>query len=88
MLTCKEASLLASKKLDKKLTWKENFNFKLHVMMCDLCRRYAKEIKKLHNIMQKAGKSSLSILPESVKLSKQSRDRIKQVLDKALRQAK
>ena len=84
MLTCKEASYLASKKLDEKLTWRESLGFRLHIMVCDLCRRYAMEIKKMHNVMKKAGKSSLSILPESVKLSKQSRERIKQALDKAL----
>jgi predicted anti-sigma-YlaC factor YlaD len=86
MLTCKEASYLASKKLDKKLTWRESLNFRLHILMCDLCRRYAMEIKKLHSMMHKAGKSSLSMLPESVKLSKQSRKRIKQTLDKVLNQ--
>jgi hypothetical protein len=84
MLTCKEASYLASKKLDKKLTWRESLNFRLHILMCDLCRRYAMEIKKIHKVMQKSGKSGLSMLPESIKLSKQSRERIKQVLDKAL----
>ena len=84
MLTCKEASYLASKKLDEKLTWRESLGFRLHIMVCGLCRRYAMEIKKMHSVMKKAGKSSLSILPESVKLSKQSRERIKQALDKAL----
>lgn len=84
MLTCKEASHLASKKLDKELTWKESLSFKFHIAMCGLCRRYAIEIKKLHNMLQKAGKSSLSMIPEAVKLSKESRERIKQALDNAL----
>ena len=88
MLTCKEASYLASKKLDEKLTWRESLAFRLHIIMCGLCRRYAVEIKKLHRVMQKAGKSSLSMLPASVKLSRQSRERIKQALDKALHQTK
>jgi predicted anti-sigma-YlaC factor YlaD len=86
MLTCKEASYLASKKLDEKLTWRESLNFRLHIMMCGLCRRYAMEMKKFHHAMQKAGESSLSLLPESVKLSRQSRERIKQAIDKALHQ--
>ena len=84
MLTCKEVSYLASKKLDEELTWRENMGFRLHVTVCSLCRRYAMEIKKIHKVMQKSGKSSLSMLPESVKLSKRSRERIKQVLDKAI----
>lgn len=87
MLSCKEASYLASKKLDKKLTWREQLNFSFHVMVCKFCRRYAEEIKALHNMMQKAAEKNLSILPESVKLSQQSRDKIKQVLVKALHQS-
>lgn len=83
MLTCKETSYLASKKLDKKLTLLESLNFNLHIMMCGLCRLYAKEISALHKKMQQISKSSLSMLPESVKLSKQSRERIKHALDKA-----
>lgn len=88
MLTCKETSYLASKKLDEKLTSKERIGFWLHIGMCRLCRRYATDIEKLHGLMQKAGKSGLALMPESVKLSEQSRERIKQVLDKALHQVK
>jgi predicted anti-sigma-YlaC factor YlaD len=88
MLTCKEASYLASKKLDKKLTFNERMGFWLHLGMCRLCRHYATDIAKLHAMMQKAGKAGLVLLPESVKLSEQSRERIKQILDKALHQVK
>ncbi len=84
MLTCKETSYLASKKLDKKLTWRENIDFKLHIIMCGLCRRYASEIEKIHIMMQKSGKSGLSELPESVKLSKESQERISKALGKVL----
>ena len=84
MLTCKQASFLASKKLDKKLTLKERIDFSLHTTMCGLCRRYAKEINALHQLMQKVGKKEESVLPESTKLSQQSRERIKQEIDKVL----
>lgn len=83
MLTCKEASFLASKKLDGKLSFAETIQFKLHTLLCGFCRRYAAEISKLHTMMKKAGKSSDSILPDSVKLPEESRERIKQCLDKA-----
>lgn len=84
MLSCKEISYLASKKLDSQLTLRESVNFSLHIAMCGLCRRYAKDIKILHTMMLKIGKAGKIVLPESVKLSKKSRDRIKQVIDKAL----
>lgn len=84
MLTCKEASLLASKKLDKRLTLRERIDFLLHTAMCKLCRYYARDMKILHKMMQKIANTESTLLPESTKLSKQSCDRIKQALDKAL----
>lgn len=86
MLTCKEVSYLASKKLDKKLTLRELIGFLIHTAMCRLCRHYARELKALHLMMLKAGKTGQILLPESVKLSEQSRGRIKLALDKALHQ--
>ncbi len=87
MLTCKEVSYLASKKLDEKLTLRERIGFSLHTAICSLCRHYVREMEALHIMMLKAGENGRLLLPESVKLSEQSRDRIKQVLAKALNQA-
>lgn len=84
MLTCKEASLLASKKLDKKLTFRERMHFYLHTAMCNLCRHYAKEIEALHQLIKKAGKNQEFVLTGKEQLSEQSRQRIKQEIDKAL----
>ena len=84
MLTCKEAIYLASKKLDKNLTFRERVEFLLHTAMCGLCRHYARDMEALHKLMLKAGKAGQTLLPESAKLSEQSRARIKHVLNKAL----
>ena len=84
MLTCKEVIYLASKKLDKNLTLRERMNFFLHTAMCSLCRHYARDMKKLHELMLKASKVGQTLLPETVKLSELSRERIKHALDKAL----
>jgi len=82
MLTCKEASFLASKKLDKKLTLSERIAFSFHTAICRLCRRYARDIYALHRLMNKVGKTGqTTLLPESTKLSEQSRERIKQALN-------
>lgn len=80
MLTCKEASHLASKAMDAKLTWRERLGLSLHIAMCDLCRRYVRDMKKLRAMMIKIGKSGEAMLPPSVKLSEQSRERIRQRL--------
>ncbi len=84
MLTCKEASFLISKKLDGDLSRRERIGLWLHLGMCRLCRRYARDVKKIHEMMLQAGKQGQVFLPESVKLSQQSRERIAQVLNKAL----
>jgi len=84
MLTCKEASYLASKKLDKNLSFRENLDFKLHTLMCCFCRRYASEISSLHTLLQKVRASNSSTLPKSVKLSQKSRHKIKQAIDEAV----
>jgi len=84
MLTCKQVSYLASKKLDKKLTLIEQLSFSLHIMMCKLCREYARDISALHQFVSKASRAGKMILPDSAKLSGQSRERIKQVLDKTI----
>lgn len=82
MLTCKETSHLISKKLDSRLAWHENLGLWLHISLCRLCRRYSHDVKKMRSVMRAAGKSGQVLLPESVKLSEQARERIKQALRK------
>lgn len=84
MLTCKEASQLASKSMDSKLTWREQLGLSFHIAMCGLCRRYVRDMKKLRSLLRRKRQTGSVLLPESVTLSKQSKARIKQVLDKSL----
>ncbi|MCL7419741.1 MAG: hypothetical protein M8364_02395 [Methylobacter sp.] len=83
MLTCKEASYLASKAMDGKLTRRERFGLWLHIAMCRLCRRYVRDIKKLRWVIRTAGNSGQVLSPESVKLSEQSRERIQRILSQS-----
>ncbi len=87
MLTCKEASFLVSKKLDGNLNRRERIRLWLHLAMCSLCRHYARDVKKLHEMMKKAGEAGQTLLPGAVKLSRQSRERIKNTLNKVLQQS-
>lgn len=82
MLTCKEASFLASKKMDGTLTWRERIALRLHVGLCDMCRRYLRDLKRLRVMMRRSGAAGQTLLPEDVKLSDQARERIKQALYK------
>jgi hypothetical protein len=80
MLTCKEASLLVSKQMDVKLIWRERMALRLHVGMCDLCRRYMKDLKMLRIFLQKTGITHASGLLDTYKLSEHDRSRIQQAL--------
>ncbi|MBU2572138.1 MAG: anti-sigma factor [Gammaproteobacteria bacterium] len=85
MLTCKEASVLATKAMDGKLTFRERVGLRLHVAMCGLCRRYVRDMKRLRETVRSASQIEFKLLPESVTLSRSSRERIKQALNNALR---
>ena len=82
MLTCKEAIFLASKKMDGTLTWRERIALLLHVGLCDMCRRYLRDLKRLRALMRRSSAKGQTLLPANVKLSEQARERIKQALYK------
>jgi len=44
MLTCKEATQLISKSLDRQLTRRERFAVCLHLMMCKYCKRFSQQL--------------------------------------------
>ena len=44
MLSCKQASQLLSQSLDRRLSWRERMGLRLHLMVCDVCRRFGRQI--------------------------------------------
>ncbi len=45
MMNCREASRLASERLDRKLSVRERLAFRFHLMMCRTCTRYARQLR-------------------------------------------
>ena len=43
MRSCRDISALVSQGLDKKLSLRERFSVRLHVMMCARCRNFQKQ---------------------------------------------
>ena len=86
MLSCKEVSDLASKKLDDKLTRWDRIGFLFHLSMCGACRGYNRYTKAIRKTLRTLGATENTPLSASVKLSDQARDRIKNTVDKALQQ--
>lgn len=83
MLSCKEASVLVSLSCERRLTWRETMALKMHLLMCQACTRFARQIRFLHDAALRFAETCADIdtgmgLPEPVR----------QRIAKALRQAR
>ncbi len=76
MLSCKEATLLASKALDTQLTAQERWAVRLHLMYCRGCARFARHIQ----FLRRAARMPTDLLPAAAKLPQAARERIRTAL--------
>jgi hypothetical protein len=53
MSPCADATRLASESLDRPLTGRERRALRLHLLMCHLCRRYARQLRALHHVLHR-----------------------------------
>jgi hypothetical protein len=51
MISCKKATELVEMKFEKKLTFKQNFQLKLHLLLCKICDIYAQQSATLHKML-------------------------------------
>jgi len=47
MLSCKQASQLISQSLDRRISWRERISLRLHLVVCDFCRRFSHQLKQV-----------------------------------------
>ncbi len=80
MLNCKEVTLLASESLDRKLTLKERIGLQFHLLMCNLCTRYVRQLKFMHQAS--SGMDGNHVKGSGAQLSETARDRILNRLDR------
>ena len=53
MLSCKElAQHQASDYIDKQLTFRQRFGVQVHLVLCDHCRRFIKQLKLVKKVLQ------------------------------------
>lgn len=52
MLSCHQATRLASEAQERPLTFREKVSFKIHVMMCSGCRNFESSMSTLRKSMQ------------------------------------
>jgi hypothetical protein len=77
--SCKEAVRLQSIGLDRALTPVENLGLRIHLLFCKWCRTYGAQIRFLSAAAKKRG-SKDDQRPTHPVLSREARERIKQVL--------
>lgn len=49
MMNCKQATQLMSQELDRPLRWHERMALRFHVMMCDGCSNFRKQMDFIRN---------------------------------------
>lgn len=79
MIKCKEVSQLVSRSLDNKLSLKERFALKLHLLMCKYCMRFSQQLKKLNVAIRSMSKNIED--DENIKLPSEAKKRIVKSLE-------
>jgi hypothetical protein len=54
MLNCRQTSKLASDRLERRLTFTERTGFWMHVLVCPVCRRFARHIAWMNRFLRRA----------------------------------
>ncbi len=78
---CKEVTRLVSESLDRDLSVPERLTLRVHVLMCVLCRRFARQVRFVRDALRRhSDRLEGQDLPPPPGLSPEARDRIKRNL--------
>jgi hypothetical protein len=78
MLNCREATHLSSEAEDRQLTFRETISLRMHLVMCKLCRRYARQLRFLRLVA-----AQLAARPQTESgLSQTARERIRREVER------
>jgi len=77
MLNCKDVTHLVSQSLDRRLSWRERLGVRLHLMICEACARFARQMQFLRAAARRMARQNE---PETETLSDQARERIGRAL--------
>ena len=79
MLTCKDASRLISEGQERPLSGRERWSLRLHLWLCDNCRRFDRQLRFLRQAFQSIGKR-VETDEQGPQLSPDAKDRIRRSL--------
>ena len=54
MLTCKQSSQLISQSLDRPLSWSDRVQLRLHLFLCNACKRFKHQLNQICRAVQRA----------------------------------
>jgi len=78
MLSCKNTSRLISQAQERRLSLRERINLRVHVGMCNNCRRFEQQIVTMRKIMHREWKQYTP--PTNKQLPSEAQERIRQTL--------
>ena len=79
MLTCKHASQLVSQSLDRRLTIRERFMLRLHLLVCNACSRFFMQLTLLSKMIHRMKKQAEE--DTTIKLNPEAKQRITEAID-------
>jgi hypothetical protein len=79
MLNCQQASQMISQSLDRRLTWRERFNLRLHLLICTYCSRFSQQLITLRSAFKRIGEQIEQ--DENILLPIETKTRIAKELD-------
>jgi hypothetical protein len=82
-LDCRTFTRLASENLDRPLTFGERFRYRLHRIICAICRQQDKRMQQLRDVVHEAAQSPVTASQEE--LPNEARERIRQRVAEELR---
>ncbi len=53
MMSCEQATRLASERQERSLTLRENTELKMHLMICSGCREFSRQIDALRSLIRR-----------------------------------
>jgi hypothetical protein len=78
MMSCKETARLLSESRDRKLSPRERIGLRMHVLMCRMCKVYARQLATLSRICHAAAERAPECCPGE--LGESRKQRIKDAL--------
>ena len=79
MLSCKQTARLVSLSYDKRLSWRERLGVRLHLLACDACRNFTRQMRFLREVTRRFAREQPEI-DQHVRLSPEALGRITRAL--------